>query len=384
MGYLVGIDGRPANDRTRVGIGRLCHEFLRAAPRVAGDASLIVYLDAPPNDDFPLLPSQAVIRVLPRARFWTQRALASELRRSPPDVYYSTTLQLPVFCSCPKVATVLDLAFYDFGEYFPWVRRTRARLESRMTVSRASRLVAISEATRDDVVTRFGLPPGRVAVARPGVSERFLPGADASARARVRDRYKLPERYVLYVGRLQPRKNLVRLVHAFERLVAAHPELTHGLVIAGASGWMQDEIHEAIVRSPVSARIIQTGYVEEADLPEVMAAADVLALVSLWEGFGLPLLEAMQAGAAVLTSNCSSMPEVTGDAGVVVDPYDEAAIAHALERLLLDGEYRDACVQRGYDRAREFTWERFAKGVFDVLRGAAGRVNTPRDSGTAG
>lgn len=373
MGMIIGVDGRPANDAKRVGIGRLCHNLLRTLPPLLGNDCLRIYLDAPPRDDFPLTPDQADFRLLPRDAFWTQRALARELRHDPPDMFYSTTLQLPALCACPKAATMLDLAFYDFGEYFPWRRRVRARIEARVAVARSSHLIAISEATKTDVLRRFRFPADRISVAYPGVADSFRPSGDASIRRRTCERYGLPERYVLYVGRLQPRKNLVRLVRAFERVVTGRPELSHGLVIAGSAGWMEDELRAAIARSPVRTRILQPGYVEEADLPEVMAGADVLALVSLWEGFGLPLLEAMQCGAAVLASNCSSMPEVVGDAGALVDPYDVDAIAAALERLLTDDTWRAEKSQAGVVRARQFTWERFTGQVLEALSRIAAR-----------
>ncbi|MBP8129497.1 MAG: glycosyltransferase family 4 protein [Candidatus Hydrogenedentes bacterium] len=370
---IIGVDGRPANEANRAGIGRLCHNLLRALPPLLGDDRLRVYLDAPPRDDFPITPEQAEFRVLHRRRIWTQRVLARELRRDPPDVFYSTTLQLPARRGCPGVATVLDLAFYDFGAYFPWRRRMRARVEARLAVSRATHLIAISEATKAGVLQRFGLPQERISVAYPGVAEGFRPRDSADGGVQARARFGLPERYVLYVGRLQPRKNLVRLVHAFERVLARRPELPHGLVIAGGAGWMEKGLHKAIARSPVKPRIVQPGYVDEADLPGLMAGADVLALVSLWEGFGLPLLEAMHCGTPVLASNCSSLPEVAGEAGALVDPYDVDAIAASLERLLTDDAWRAQKAQAGAARARQFTWERFAGQVLAALRRTAAR-----------
>ncbi|MCL4216293.1 MAG: glycosyltransferase family 4 protein [Candidatus Hydrogenedentes bacterium] len=365
---LLAIDGRPANETRRVGIGNYCFEVVRALAALPGAPRLRIYLDAPPVPGFPVDGGNADIRVLPACRGWTHRAMGSDLRRDPADVFFSAGLQIPAFCSVPRVATVHDLAYITFPEHFTAVNRVANRVYARYALGRAAHLIAVSEATKQDAMRLFGVPESRITVALEGASAQYhgaIPQADQN---RVRDKLGLHAPYVLYVGALQPRKNLARLMEAFATVIARRPDLPHELVIAGGKGWLYDSIFAAAEASPAKARIRFLDYVPGGDLPALMAGADVLALVSLWEGFGLPVLEAMACGTAVLTSNCSSLPEVAGDAGVLVDPYDVAAIAAGLESLMSDESRRKACVERGFQRAQEFTWEKTAQSVLGAVR----------------
>ncbi len=366
---IIGFDGRPANDRERAGIGNICFDVLCAMARARGGDTLRVYLDAQPRHEFPVGGGDVEFRILPKRRFWTQRILAKELRHNPPDVYYTATMQMPMRGACPKVATLLDLAYYDFADQFTWRRRTQARLETRMVLRKAAHLMSISHATKDHLLDRFSTNPDRVTVAHLGVSEDFAPSTDPAVIDALRKKFGLPSRFILFVGRIQPRKNIVRLVQAFEQLVERKPKLPHHLVIAGHTGWLFDEILHTVENSPVKKRIQMLGYVHhEKEMPTLLSLADVLALVSLWEGFGMPLAEAMKCGTAVLTSDCSSMPEVVGDAGLAVNPYDVDAIRTALERIVTDDTYRSTLEQRGVERAKAFTWDEYAQRTLRVLR----------------
>ncbi len=373
---MLGIDGRLANAEKRAGVGHFCAELLQALPAQLDGASLRIYLDAPPRATFPLSAEQAELRVLPPGRFWTQRILGRELRRHPPDVFFSPVTQLPVCCPCPAIAAVHDLAFFDFGAYFTFRQRQIARWQARHVARNAAHLVADSFATQRDLAQFLGVPASRVTVAHLGCSSRFR-RADEAAIRELRQRHGLPEHFVLYVGRLQPRKNLVRLIEAFARLRARRPDLPHHLLMAGDEGWLQGPIYAAAEASTARAHIRFLGFVPDADLPALISAADLLALVSLWEGFGLPVLEAMACGTAVLTSNCSSLPEVADDAALMTDPYDVPAMADALERLITDEDMRLRLSQRGPVQAARFTWEHTAQSLLSVARSLhAGTVRT--------
>lgn len=368
---VVGIDGRPANARKRAGIGNYCYELLRAMVGVGEGVALRVYLAGPPLEGFPLGPDQAEIRMLRPGRAWTLRRLSRELRRDPPDVFLTTGIQVPLFCACPKVATVLDLAPMTFPKYFTWQRRIVGPLRARLAAHTADRLLAISEATKQDLVRLLGVPDERITVVHLAASAAFRPCEDAATIQRVRDACGLPERYILYVGRLQPRKNIARLIQAFELLRQRWPDLPHKLILAGDKGWLYDDIYKAAQRSEARDFIEFLGFVEERDLPALISEADALVLVSLWEGFGLPVVEAMACGTAVVTSNCSSLPEVAGDAALTVDPYDVAAISRAIEAVVCDEGLRRDLEQRGLARARKFTWANTAETVMKALKQSA-------------
>jgi len=355
------IDGRLANAPQRAGVGTFCTEVLRALPGVCGDWRLRAYLDAPPRADFPLDATQADIVVLPRVRLWTQRALARALVADPPTVYFSPVPQLPWRCPCPTLAMVMDLAYVTHPEHFTLRQRLQNRLQTRWVVWRATRLLALSECTRQDLARLYAVDPTKTMVTLAAPAPQFQPQVVANAAL------VLPERYVLYVGRLQPRKNIARLIAAFAEVRARHPDLPQHLVIAGDTGWLYDGIYAAAQASPARDFIHFVGFVPEEALPGLIARADVLALVSLWEGFGLPVIEAMACGTAVLTSSTSALPEVAGDAAMLVDPHDTAAIADGLERLLCDDVLRADLAARGPAQAAHFTWAETARRIMQAV-----------------
>lgn len=373
MPITLGIDGRLANESMRAGVGHYCYELLRALSPLGEGFQYRVYLDCPPSADFPLSDTDAEIRVLPPGRFWTQWRLGRELRADPPDVFFSPVTQLPIACPCPAIVTVHDLACFSFPDHFPWRMRTAARLQAHHAARNGVHFMADSQATQRDIEVHLSVPPERITVAYLGCSKRFFGPHPPESIVETRSRHGLPERYVLYTGRLQPRKNLSRLLAAFACVCAEYPSLPHHLVLAGDDGWMPEGIEKAIAHSPVRERIHRLGFVSGADLPALMAGADVLALVSLWEGFGLPVVEAMATGTAVLVSNTSSLPEVAGDAAVTVDPEDTEAIAEALARLLSDDDWRHEHAWRGPGRAARFTWESTARWLLGAVREVLGR-----------
>jgi glycosyltransferase involved in cell wall biosynthesis len=367
---LIGIDGRFANLPRRAGVGAFSHAMLAALPSVLDGCSLRVYLDRPPRPDFPLPPDDPALRVLPAARFWTQRVLAAELAAQPPAAYVSPLFQLPWRCPCPAVPVAHDFAFLRFPGEFTVRRRLQARAQAWHAVRLATRIVAVSEATAADLQHFHGVDPARVQVCLEAAAPVYRPQPEARVAA-LRQRLGLPPRFVLYLGRLQPRKNLVRLIDAFGRVVARRPDLPHHLILGGGRGWLYETIYQAAQDSPARDRIRFLDFVPEEDLPALYAAAEAMALVSLWEGFGLPVLEAMACGTPVLTSSVSSLPEIAGDAAQLVDPADTVAIASGLEALMGDAERRARLREAGLARAAAFSWTRSAAVLVDAARRAA-------------
>ncbi len=368
---LVGIDGRAANEEKRAGIGNYCCELVRAMQTLGGGDRFRVYLDRPARPDFPVNPANTEFRILPAGRLWTQRMLAAELRRDPPEVFFAPTMQIPLLCGCPRVGTVHDLAFFDFGRHFTRRQRTFARLQTRLAVRSSARWIAVSQSTADDLIARLGVPRERVSVTPEGVSPSFRSAVLKSESESVRAKYALDAPYLLYVGRIQPRKNIARLIEAFAALQTEQPGLPHQLIIAGDAGWMTSGTHEAAERSSARDAIRFLGFIPEEDLPPLIACADTLALISLWEGFGLPVVEAMACGTPVVTSNCSSLPEVAGDAALLVDPCNVSAIRDALKRLLTDPVLREELSNKGLERSKAFTWENTARLTMEALAKAS-------------
>jgi glycosyltransferase involved in cell wall biosynthesis len=241
---ILGIDGRLANAKRPAGAGHYCREVLRALGEMDAGLWLRVYLDDEPVPELPVRRDR--IRMLPRGPLWTHRILANELRSHPPDVFFSPLAQVPWRCPCPSLVTVLDLAAWSHPSFFPWRKRLTMKIQARHAIGAAGHLVGISEATATDLAQRFRLDPARITVVPLGCGERFFNPAPAEPGTILST---LPESYVLYLGQVQPRKNLLRLIAAFERVLKAHPDLPHHLVLAGGLGWQ----NEAIYRSdPVS------------------------------------------------------------------------------------------------------------------------------------
>lgn len=265
------------------------------------------------------------------------------------------------------VLTVHDCIFLRHPEWFRWERAQYYRWAGRRSARRAARIIADSETTARDVREYMGVAPNRVDVVPLGVRREFAP-APPEVQSSTCQRYGLPDRFFLYVGTLEPRKNLVRLIRAWDTIAGEVPE---DLVIAGRDGWKTATIHDAIASATHRYRIHRPGFVTEEDLPPLLSATRAFVWPSLYEGFGLPVLEAMACGAAVLTSNRSSLPEVAGEAALLVNPEDESSIAGGLKALSGDGRHRAALAEAGIARAAKFTWRRCAEATRAVYRRVA-------------
>jgi glycosyltransferase involved in cell wall biosynthesis len=273
----------------------------------------------------------------------------------------------PLFSPCPTVVTVLDLSFLRFPEAFKTFNRLYLGLMTRVSVRRASRVIAISESTRQDVIALLGASPDRVHRVYCGVDSAFrpLPRAEVDA---FRRRKSLPERFILNLGTIEPRKNVMRLVEAYASLVTSAPgEMADvPLVVAGGKGWLADPIYRRVQELGMHDRVRFVGYVPEADKQLWYNAATCFCYPSLYEGFGLPPLEAMACGVPVITADAASLPEVVGDAGLTVPPLDVGALAEALRRVLLDPALRADLAVRGRARALRFSWTEAARQTAQI------------------
>jgi glycosyltransferase involved in cell wall biosynthesis len=299
--------------------------------------------------------------------------LAIELAQLIPDqigFFYNAEhgiqpLMLLPLHAVPTVLTVHDLIFRHLPQYHKPLNRWYLNLTMPLYCRRATRIITISEASRRDLVEAYKLPPEKINVIYEAADVRFRPQS-AVAVALALARYDLPSRYLLFVGTIEPRKNLTRLLVAFEKVYAQG--LTDALVIVGKQGWLYDGFFAALERSPARSAVIMPGYVADADLPIIYAGAQVLLLPSLYEGFGLPILEAMSCGTPVICSNTSSLPEVAGDAARLVDPKSANTIAEALEQVLTNPNLQGEMRERGLAQARRFSWERAAQETLALYR----------------
>ena len=301
--------------------------------------------------------------------------LSAELRKNPVDVLH-VQFTAPPFAPCPVVATIHDLAFEHFPQTFKRRSSMQLRLTVRHTARSASHIITLSEYSRRDIIETYGIAPERISVTPASAPAAFAPVTDEKELARVRDLYGIEGDYVLSVGAIQPRKNLSRLIAAYSSLrrTQAGGKLPQ-LVLVGKCAWLYDETLRTIKDLEVSNSVVLTGYVPEDHLPALYSGALFFVYPSYFEGFGLPPLEAMKCGAPVIVGNKTSLPEIVGDAGVLVDPFDVNDIACAMERLMRDSSFRSQLRAKGLERAKLFDWKETARRTLGVYRKAAGGSN---------
>jgi glycosyltransferase involved in cell wall biosynthesis len=307
------------------------------------------------------------------------------------DLLHGPVNVLPLLTPCPGVVTVHDLAFLARPEAFHPAKRRYLRAMTALSTRRAARVIAVSAFTRDELVRRLGTPAHRITVVHNGVDPAFAP-LPAGEVARFRAERGLPARVVLAVGTLEPRKNLVGLLQAFARLLPGGPSALGagegdddlGLVVVGGKGWLYDALDPLVASLGLAGRVRFTGHVPDDELALWYNATDAFAYPSLYEGFGLPPLEALACGAPVVTSDSSSLPEVVGDAALLVDPRDPAALAAALVRILTEPALRATLRAAGPRQAAEFSWARTVaatRAVYDNVLTRMARQSGARGAG---
>lgn len=296
--------------------------------------------------------------------------LPRRLRVDKPDLLH-VQFTGPLMCNVPQVVSVHDVSFLEHPEYFTRERCMQLRLTVRRTVQRAARVLTGSDFARDSILRAYHVDPDKVVTIPIAANPFFRPQPRDRSQREVREWLKIDGPFVLTVGDLQPRKNHIGLIHAFEDLVTNHPQIRHKLVLAGKDTWFSPQIHQAARSSRVSDRIVFTGFVEDADLLRLYNACDCFVFPSFYEGFGIPILEAMACGRAVASANTSSMPEVADSAGILFDPQSKAEIVRAMADILLDAGLRARLERLGQQRATQFTWNRTAQRTLDLYRDVA-------------
>lgn len=365
----IGIDASRALSAAPTGTEGYSYHLIRAllshqdAPHLDAQYRTRLYFrSAPAPDAFP----GAELRVIPFPRLWTHVRLSWEMVRHAPDLLFVPAHVLPPVRPKRTLVTIHDLGYHYFPEAHPRRQRLYLDWSTRWNARVASHILTDSCATRDALVQAYGIDAAKITVAYPGYDSDLAPVRNAGTLAAVQARYAIAGPYVLFIGRLQPRKNLVRLIEAFAHLAPDRPDLS--LVLAGPAGWLAEPIRARVRELSLETRVLFPGYIAEADKAALLSGAQVFAYPSLYEGFGFPVLEAQACGVPLLASNTSSLPEVVGDGGLLVDPLDEAAIVAGLARLLDDVMLRRTLVALGSANLRRFSWEATAQTVLAVIK----------------
>lgn len=307
-------------------------------------------------------PNFNVIRTLPHTPLVrVPLTLSRELRRRPVDLLH-VQYTAPPFAPCPVVVTIHDLSFEHLPETFKRRSVAQLRLTVRSTARKAARILASSEFSRRDIIETYEIDPARVTLTPLAPAEYFAPVVNETKLKKIRESYGIERDYILSVGSIQPRKNLVRLIDAYLCLRRERPQSKlPQLVLAGKRGWLDSEVFRAAERESSGRDILFTGYVPEQDLPALYSGAISFVYPSIFEGFGLPVVEAMQCGAPVIAGNRTSLPEVVGEAGLLFDPFDTSALTEALARVIDDAELRQRLSAESLKQASRFSWRRTAE-----------------------
>lgn len=361
----IAVDASRTTLARRTGTEAYALHLTRALLAAQSDHDWLLYFrDDPASDLLPAGP-QVATRVIRRQRLWTHLGLGPALRRDQPDGVFIPAHVMPLFSPVPAVVTVHDLGYLRFPEAHTANQRRYLDWSTRYAVRHARHLLADSEATASDLQHYYGAQAGQMTVVYPGGDERLRPVRHPAQRGPVMAKYGIAGPYILYVGTLQPRKNLVRLVNAFAPLADRAT-----LVLAGKPGWLSAPIEAHIAGSGLGERVRQLGYVPDDDLPTLYSAATVFAMPSLFEGFGFPVLEAMRCGTPVVSSRGGSLPEVGGEAALYVDATDTAGWTTALAQTLDDEALRQRMIIAGFQQASRFRWATAAAQVLQVFERA--------------
>lgn len=353
------------------GIHGYLYNTLAHLPDAAPEFTYTVFVGAgqlPERSEWRICRSRLPTRN-PLARIvWEQAVAPFALARAYPDLLHGMGFALPLLWRGPSIVTIFDLSFMRYPQRLKAGRRLYLRTMTQASVRRARRVITISESSKEEIATLLGIPADKIDVAPPGVSADFrpLPAEEVSA---FREREGLPARLILYVGTLEPRKNLETLVQAYARLPQRGAVK---LALVGAQGWGMKSLFALIERLNLTQDILLPGYVPRESLPLWYNVAETFAYPSIYEGFGMPPVEAMACGTPVVASNATSLPEAVGSDGILVPPTDVKAWAEALAHLLTDRAARAELALRGQERARRFRWDLTARQTVEAYRRALG------------
>ncbi len=367
------IDGYEANIGQRLGSSQWAFELLSNLEKIDQKNEYTILLPNAPLGDLPKERLGWQYKILRPKRLWTKIALPGVLylSRDKPDIFLSPTHYIPRFCpsGIKRICTIFDLSFLHFPEMFNKKDLWQLKAWTKFSAKNADHIITISNFSKQDIVEQYGVPKEKISMIYPGYNkDKFKYQISKIKDEEVKKKYKIGDSYIIYIGTIQPRKNLVRLVEAFAKI-----DRGLQLVIVGKTtgedreGWKFEEILAAPKRLGIEDRVKFLGFVPANELTLLLSSSLAFVLPSLWEGFGIPVLEAMGSGAPVIVSNVSSLPEVVGSAGLLVDPYSVDQIEQAIRTITSDKNLQQKYSKAGLLQAKKFSWEKTAREVLKIF-----------------
>ncbi|MBL8031445.1 MAG: glycosyltransferase family 4 protein [Candidatus Doudnabacteria bacterium] len=376
---IIGIEAERANEGSKTGVEHYAQQLILQLAEIDHENEYILYLRTQPQDWFLQLPKNFKIKILGYGPvkfpyLWTQLRLSWEMLVAAPDVLFVPAASLPLIHPKRSFITVHDVAWRLYPNTFKTLKRWYLEFTTWFACSFARKVIAVSESTKKDLIKYYGVPAEKVAVVLHGYTPqgvetrdtRLDSGVDPRRKRQETSQMQLPEKFVLFLSTLQPRKNLEGLIAAFRQFKQKHPDDLHKLVVAGRVGWKAESILQEIERN--KDIVVYLNHVTDEDRAVLYAKASAFCVPSFYEGFGMWVLEAFDAGVPVITSRISSLPEVAGDAAEYCDPHNIDSIEQALEHVLLVSGRAERLVQEGKDRLKDFSWRKCAEQTLEQLR----------------
>ncbi len=373
---IIGIDGNEANQKVRVGSGIYAFNLLWQIYRQIKNEKLKVknhnvkfkiYLKENQLNDLPNENDSWKYNIIRPKVLWTQVGLPFQLWKEKilgeaPDVFFTPTHYAPRFCPVPSVITIFDLSFIRFPEMFLKEDLYKLKNWTQYSVKQAKKIITISQFSKKEIIDYYPVSPDKIIVVYPGYNEKKFNSNIKNGKS------KIEGDYILYVGTVQPRKNLVRLLEAFAKIKKRDLKLVIcGMITEGRGGWMQQEFFQTLKNLKLEKKVIITGFIPDDEMPNLMSGAKTLVLPSLYEGFGIPVVEAMACGVPTVASNVSSLPEIAGDAAILVDPNDITSIADGIKEACYNSSKREKMTKEGFTQAKKFSLERGGKIILNTL-----------------
>lgn len=357
----IGIEAQRANNPVKTGVEHYAHQLILHLAKIDSSNRYTLYLRSKPEQWFFNLPQNFITKVIPFPKFWTQLRISWEMLTQPTNILFIPASALPVIHPKKSVITIHDTAWIHYPEAFTWFMRTYLHWSTKFAVRSAAKVIAVSQATKQDLIKFYNTDPDKVVVVPHGYEKTNRNFSGLSQKVE----QQLPEKYILFLSTLQPRKNLEGLIDVFRQLKTEHPELPHKLVVVGKLGWKYEPILKKIQEN--SDIVVYLGRVDDSDRWPIYHRADLFIHPSFYEGFGMWILEAFECGVPVAVSNISSLPEVGGDAALYFDPHDREQIKQTILKVLQNRSLAEELVKKGYQRLDQFGWDKCARQTLTVF-----------------
>lgn len=364
------IDGYEANVEQRLGSSQVAFELLKNIEKQDKDNNYTILLPSAPFADLPKPRKNWQYKILKPAKLWTRLIIPAYhlFAKQKPDIIFSPTHYIPAFIKAKRITTIFDLSFLRFPEMFQKRDLYKLTKWTEYSAKNSAHIVTISDSSKNDIEKFYKISPKKITVAYPGYDDSlFKPISDKSKTDEILSKYKITGNYIIYIGTIQPRKNLLRLIRAMEKIDNLKLVIAGKIKGQGRKAWMNEEILEEPKKLKIEDKVIFTDFVPTQDLPYLISGSKAFILPSLWEGFGIPVVEAMACGVPVITSNVSSLPEVTGDGGLLVDPKSVTQIEQAIRLLTTDKKLHFKLSKKALEQSKKFSWTEMAKKVIKTL-----------------